>query len=139
MILKSQKHQLLRFQRVSPLWRQAFNPDNQMYISSQLKSALRKFSEGKDHDCDSFMSDVSVLYKSSVSRLAKWTTWFAECKMLWLDSSVCKQLIGKRMKYVTSICLIEMFLLMKLKWTVWPIPKLVRVRAKRASTKCILL
>jgi len=29
------------------------------YISSQVKSALRKFSEGKDHNCDSFMSDVS--------------------------------------------------------------------------------
>jgi len=36
-----------------------------MYISSQVKSALRKFSEGKDNDCDSFMSDVSVLYQSS--------------------------------------------------------------------------
>ena len=45
-----------------------------MYISSQVKSALRKFGEGKDHDCDSFMSDVSVLYKPCVSHLAKWTT-----------------------------------------------------------------
>jgi len=38
------------------------------YISSQVKSALRKFSEGKDHNCDSFMSDVSsghrLLHKS---------------------------------------------------------------------------
>jgi len=42
-----------------------------MYISSQAKSALKKFSEGKDHDCDSFMSDVLVLYKSCVSHLAK--------------------------------------------------------------------
>jgi len=45
-----------------------------MYISSQVKSALRKFSEGKDRDCDSFMSDVPVLYKSCVSHLAKWTS-----------------------------------------------------------------
>ena len=52
------------------------------YISSQVKSALRKFSEGRDHDCDSFMSDVSVLYKSCVSHLARWTTLFAEYKML---------------------------------------------------------
>jgi len=51
-----------------------------MYISSQVKSALRKFSEGKYHDCDSLMSDVSVLYKSCVSHLAKWTTSFAELK-----------------------------------------------------------
>jgi len=28
---------------------------------------------------------------------------------------------------------------MKQKWTVWAMPKLVRVRAKRASTKCSLL
>jgi len=40
---------------------------------------------------------------------------------------------------VTSIYLIEFFLLMKLKWIAWPIPKLVQVRAKRASTKCSLL
>ena len=50
-----------------------FKRGNQMYISSQVKSALRKFSEGKDHDCDSFMSDVPVLYKSCVSHLAIWT------------------------------------------------------------------
>jgi len=37
-----------------------------MYISSQVKSALRKFSEGRDLECDSFMSDVPVLYKSCV-------------------------------------------------------------------------
>jgi len=48
-----------------------------MYISSQVK-ALRKFSEGKDHDCDSFMSGVSVSYMSCVSHLAEWTTLFAE-------------------------------------------------------------
>ena len=47
---------------------------------SQVKSALRKFREGKDHDCDSFMSDVSVLYKSCVSRLVKRTTLFAGFK-----------------------------------------------------------
>jgi len=40
-----------------------------MYISSQVKSVLRKFNEGKDHDCDSFISDVLVLYKSCVSHL----------------------------------------------------------------------
>jgi len=58
---------------VSPLWRQGFKRDNQMYISSQVKSTLRKFSEGKDHDCDSFMSGASVLYKSWVSHLSEWT------------------------------------------------------------------
>jgi len=42
-----------------------------MYISSHVKSAVRKFSEGQDHDCDPFMSGVSVLYKTCVSHLAK--------------------------------------------------------------------
>jgi len=41
-ILKSPKHHLLRLYRVSPLWRQGFNRDNQMYISSQVKAVLRK-------------------------------------------------------------------------------------------------
>jgi len=50
------------------------------YISSQVKPVLRKFSEDKDHDCDSFMSDLSALYKSCVSHLAKWTILFAEFK-----------------------------------------------------------
>jgi len=52
----------------------------QMYIPSQVKSALRKFSEGKDHDYDLFKSDVTVLYKPCVSHLAKWITLFAEFK-----------------------------------------------------------
>jgi len=51
-----------------------------MHISSQVKLALRKFSEGKNHDCDSFMSDVCVLYNSCVSHLAKQTILFAEFK-----------------------------------------------------------
>jgi len=54
-----------------------------MYISSQVKSALRKFSDGKDYDCDSFMSDVPGLYKSGVSHLAEWATLFAE--FMWFD------------------------------------------------------
>jgi len=41
-------------------------------MSSQVKPALRKFSEDKDHDCDSFKSDVCALYKSCVSHL--WLT-----------------------------------------------------------------
>jgi len=54
-----------------------------MYISSQVKSALRKTQrprEGKDRDCVLFMSDGYVLYKSYVAHLAKWTTLFAEFK-----------------------------------------------------------
>jgi len=59
-----------------------FSEENLPYHTklNQVKSALRKFSEGKDHDCDSFLSDVSVLYKSCVSRLVKWITLFAEFK-----------------------------------------------------------
>jgi len=41
-ILRSPKHHLLRLYRVSPLWRQGLNRDKQMYISSQVKSLLRK-------------------------------------------------------------------------------------------------
>jgi len=58
-ILSSQKRQLLSLYRVSPLWRQGSKRDNETYISSQVKSALRKLREGKVHDCDLFMSDVS--------------------------------------------------------------------------------
>jgi len=36
--------------------------------------------EGKDRDCILMMSDVSVLYKSCVAHLTKWTTLFAEFK-----------------------------------------------------------
>jgi len=46
-ILRSQKHQLLRLYRVSPLWRQEFKWENQIHIPSQVKSALRKFREGR--------------------------------------------------------------------------------------------
>jgi len=53
-------------------------------IAKFVEFGLRKFNEGKDRDCDSFMSGVglSVLYKSCVSHLAKWTTLFAEFKSL---------------------------------------------------------
>jgi len=54
--------------------------DNEMWMSSQVKTALRKFCQVKDHDCDSFMSDVSVLYKSCVLNLAEWTTLCTEFK-----------------------------------------------------------
>jgi len=40
-----------------------------MYISSQVKSAPRKFREGKDHDCNLFMLDVSIYCKSCVAHV----------------------------------------------------------------------
>ena len=46
-----------------------FKRDNQMYISSQVKTALRKLRESKDHDCDLFMADVSALYKACAAYL----------------------------------------------------------------------
>jgi len=47
-----------------------------MYISRQVKSALRKFSEGKDHDCDSFMSDgpLHLLNLNALSRFLRLQT-----------------------------------------------------------------
>ena len=38
----------------------------------QVKSALRKFSEGKDHDCDSFMSDA---WASEGGARGPWPPW----------------------------------------------------------------
>jgi len=51
-------------------------------VNSEVKSALRKLRlrEGKDRDCALLMSDVSVLCKSCVVHLTKWTTLFAEFK-----------------------------------------------------------
>jgi len=78
-ILKRQNHQLFKLYRVLPLRRQQFKRENQTYVSSHVKSALKKFrEESKDRDCDILMSDVSVLYKSCVAYLDKWTTLFVE-------------------------------------------------------------
>ena len=50
-----------------------------MYISTQIKSKLNKLKkEGQDHACDSFIRDVSVLYKSCVEYLDKSTSLFYE-------------------------------------------------------------
>ena len=51
----------------------------QMFISTQIKSKLSECrEEGKAHECDLFESDVSVLYKSCVEYLEKWTALFTE-------------------------------------------------------------
>ena len=51
----------------------------QMFISTQIKSKLSELREkGKAHECDLFESDVSVLYKSCVEYLEKWTALFTE-------------------------------------------------------------
>jgi len=68
----------MRLYRVSPLWKQGFQRDYQMSISSQVKSALWNVREGKHHHRDSFMLDASVLYKSCDSHLAKWIALFDE-------------------------------------------------------------
>ena len=50
-----------------------------MFISTQVKSKLNKLrEEGQDHASDSFIGDVSVLYKSFVEYLDKWTSLFYE-------------------------------------------------------------
>ena len=85
-ILKSQKHQFLRLYRVSSLWRQGFSRDNQMYISSQVKSALRKLREGRDHDCDSFMSDgpLHLLNLNALTRILRLQ------KTYWENDELCE-------------------------------------------------
>ena len=117
-ILRSQKHQLLWLYRVSPRWRQEFNRHSQMYISSQVKSALRKCSEDKDHDCDSFMSDVSVLYQSCVSHLAKWTTLFAEFKCFHKIPPFANNWMGKW-------------------WTMWVVSAYRNVSIDEAEVNCL--
>ena len=44
---------------------------------------IQRLKKDKDGDCVLFMSDVFVLYKSSVAHLAKLTTLFAEFE--WFD------------------------------------------------------
>ena len=53
----------------------------QMFVSVQVKSKLAELrEEGKERECDLFMSDVSSLYDSCVAYLDEWTTSFAEFK-----------------------------------------------------------
>ena len=53
----------------------------QMFVSVQVKSKLAELrEEGKEQECDLYMSDVSLLYDSCVAYLNKWTTSFAEFK-----------------------------------------------------------
>ena len=53
----------------------------QMFVSVQVKSKAAKLrEEGKEQECDLFMSDVSSLYDSCVAYLNEWTTSFAEFK-----------------------------------------------------------
>ena len=50
-----------------------------VFIATQVKSKLNKLREaGQDHACDSFIRDFSVLYKSCVEYLDKWTSLFCE-------------------------------------------------------------
>ena len=66
-----------------------------MFVSIQVKSTLTKLrKEGKDRECDLFMSDVSPLYDSCVAYLDKWTNSFAEFKCFDWDASVQRQIMG---------------------------------------------
>jgi len=63
------------------------------------------------------MSDVLVLYKSCAAHLAKLITLFAEFNCFdyrFLRLQTIIQLNGKMLNHVSSICLRETFLLMKL-------------------------
>ena len=86
----------------------------QMFISTQVKSKLDKLrEEGQNHECDLFISDVSVLYQSCVEYLDKWTTLLKSFNAL-TGCSYCKQSHGKKLNHVWSICFIKMSILMKL-------------------------
>jgi len=82
--------------------------ENQTYVSNQVKSALKQFrEESKDRDYDLLMSDVYVLYKSSVAYLDKWTT--LNCNAL-TKFFCCKQLNGKMLNHVNSMCLRNVYI-----------------------------
>ena len=65
----------------------------QMFVSVQVKSKLAELrEEGKEQECDLFMSDVSSLYDSCVAYLDEWTTSFAEFKCFdWMLLSEIKE------------------------------------------------
>ena len=65
----------------------------QMFVSVQVKSKLAKLrEEGKEQECNLFMSDVSSLYDSCVAYLDEWTTSFAEFKCFdWMLLSEIKE------------------------------------------------
>ena len=52
LLLSKSKASIVEFVSCFATAKARFNRGNQMYISSKVKPALRKFSEGKDHDCD---------------------------------------------------------------------------------------
>ena len=63
------------------------------------------------HLCQMYLDCTSLVFHIWING----PLYLLNLKMLGLDSSVCKQLIGKRMKHVSGICVIGTFLLMKLK------------------------
>jgi len=67
--------------------------NNQMYMSSQAKSSLRKFREGKHHDC---VSAESKCFEMNRYLRLQTTNW-------------------EKDETYSSVCLIETCLLMKLK------------------------
>jgi len=72
-----------------------------MYVSSQVKSALTNSEKRARIVTDLLMSDVSVLYKSCVAYLDKWTTYLLNFNAL--TKRFCCN--GKMLNYVNSTCL----------------------------------
>ena len=55
----------------------------QMFVSVQVKSKLAELRvEGKEQECDLFMSDVSSLYDSCVAYLDEWNISFTNSNVL---------------------------------------------------------
>jgi len=115
-ILGSPKHHLLNLYRVSPLWRQGFNRDNQMWISRQVKSALKKLKDwDKARIVTVYYSCQMYLYCTSLV-LYIWLNWpFYLLNLNALTRFLrLQQLNRKMLNHVSSICLRETFPLMKL-------------------------
>ena len=67
--------------------------NRQMFVSVQVKSKLAELrEEGKERECDLYISDVSSLYDSCVAYLDEWNTSFAEFKCFdWMLLSEIKE------------------------------------------------
>ena len=141
-ILTSPKHHLLRLYRASTLWRQGFNRDNQMNISSQVKSALRKLRDWEKtrivtvyYSCHMYLYCTSLVLHIWLNRPLYLLNLNALSRFLRLQTTEWENV--EACETVGTICLRGTF-----HWwssTFLPTPKLVSVRAKRASTKCGLL
>ena len=91
-----------------------------MFLSTQIKSKLNKLrEEGHDHPCDFFIRDVSVLYKSCVEYLDKWTSLFYELECFdwmllsqtakWENAEPCLEYLHQKNVFIDETKLFDQY------------------------------